>query len=55
MAAADPSLVSRQPWKAIVERKYDWLAGAITKHYDGDDSDLEVMAVDCYRPTQAAR
>jgi phosphoglycolate phosphatase-like HAD superfamily hydrolase len=44
MAAADPSLVSRQPWKAIVEKEYDWLGGAITKHYDGDDSDLKVMA-----------
>jgi hypothetical protein len=44
MAAADSSLVSRQPWKAVVEKEYDWLSGAITKHYEGDDSDLKVMA-----------
>jgi hypothetical protein len=44
MAAADPSLISRQPWKAVVEKEYDWLGGAILKHYDGDDGDLKVMA-----------
>ena len=44
MAAEDSSLVSRQPWKAVVEKEYDWLSDAITKHYEGDDSDLKVMA-----------
>lgn len=44
MASDDPSLVSRQPWKAVVEKDYDWLGGALIKHYDGDDSDLQVMA-----------
>jgi phosphoserine phosphatase len=43
-AAADPSLVDRQPWKAAVERDAVWLGGAISKHYQGDDSDLNVMA-----------
>jgi phosphoglycolate phosphatase-like HAD superfamily hydrolase len=43
-AAADPSLVDRQPWKAAAERDEGWLDGAITKHYQGDDSDLNVMA-----------
>ena len=44
-AKADPSLVDRQPWKAVAEHDYGWLGGAITKHYEGDDSDLKVMAV----------
>src|SRR5215211_1962258 len=44
MADDDPSLRGRQPWKAVVEKDYDWLGGAITKHYGGDDSDLNVMA-----------
>jgi phosphoglycolate phosphatase-like HAD superfamily hydrolase len=44
MAASDPSLASREPWKAVVEKRYDWLGAAITKHYGGDDSELEVLA-----------
>ena len=44
MAERDPSLVLRQPWKAVVENDHAWLGGAITKHYEGDDSDLRVMA-----------
>jgi phosphoserine phosphatase len=43
MASKDPALRNRQPWKAAVERDYAWLAGVITKHYGGDDSDLKVM------------
>jgi phosphoglycolate phosphatase-like HAD superfamily hydrolase len=43
-AKADPSLVDKQPWKAVVEQDHEWLGGAITKHYEGDDSDLNVMA-----------
>jgi phosphoserine phosphatase len=44
MAEKDPALRSRQPWKAVVEKDYAWLGGAITKHYQGDDSDLHEMA-----------
>jgi len=44
LAARDPSLRARQPWKAVVEKDYHWLGNAITKHYQGDDSDLKVMA-----------
>jgi hypothetical protein len=44
MAEADPSLRSRQPWKAVAEHDYHWLSAAITKHYGGDDSDLHEMA-----------
>jgi phosphoglycolate phosphatase-like HAD superfamily hydrolase len=43
-AEADPSLVDRQPWKAAVEQDHAWLSGALTKHYQGDDTDLNVMA-----------
>jgi phosphoserine phosphatase len=45
MAKEDPSLREAQPWKAVVEQDYDWLGGVLTKHYEGDDSDLQVMAV----------
>jgi hypothetical protein len=44
MAQQDPSLVDRQPWKAVATKDYAWLGGAITKHYQGDDSDLQAMA-----------
>jgi hypothetical protein len=43
IADADPSLRDRQPWKAVVEKDFDWLGGALAKHYQGD-SDLTVMA-----------
>ena len=42
-AKSDPSLRSQQPWKAVWEKDYDWLGGAVTKHYQGDDSDLHVL------------
>ncbi len=44
MAEADPSLRDRQPWKAVHEKDYAWLSAVVTKHYQGDDSDLKVMA-----------
>ena len=43
MAEADPTLRDRQPWKAAVERDYGFLAGAIDKHYAGDDADVKVL------------
>jgi phosphoglycolate phosphatase-like HAD superfamily hydrolase len=43
MAAADPSLADKQPWKAVVEHDYAWLGGAMAKHYEGDDTDLHAM------------
>src|SRR5262245_36978818 len=44
-AARDASLREQQPWKAVWEKDYDWLNGVITKHYQGDDRDLKVLAV----------
>ena len=42
-AESDPSLRSRQPWQAAWEKDFAWLGGAITKHYQGDDSALQVL------------
>ncbi|MCB0166279.1 MAG: haloacid dehalogenase-like hydrolase [Anaerolineae bacterium] len=43
LAKDDPSLRTKQPWKAVWEKDYAWLGGAMTKHYQGDDSDLHVL------------
>jgi hypothetical protein len=43
MADKDPSLRDRQPWKAASERDFAWLGEVITKHYHGDDSDVQVL------------
>jgi phosphoglycolate phosphatase-like HAD superfamily hydrolase len=42
-AEDDPSLRSKQPWQAAWEKDFDWLGGVIVKHYQGDDSDLQVL------------
>ena len=42
-AKEDPSLCDKQPWKAVSEKDYKWFNDVITKHYQGDDSDLKVM------------
>ena len=42
-AESDPSLRSRQPWQAAWEKDFAWLGGAIAKHYQGDDSALQVL------------
>src|SRR5688572_23901673 len=42
-AQADPSLRDRQPWKASYEKDFKWLGDAMTKHYQGDNSDLKVL------------
>jgi haloacid dehalogenase-like hydrolase len=43
MAEHDPALRTRQPWQAAYTRDYHWLGEVITKHYHGDDSDLQVL------------
>jgi phosphoserine phosphatase len=43
MADDDASLRERQPWKAARDKDYGWLAGTITKHYSGDESDVKVL------------
>jgi phosphoserine phosphatase len=42
--ATDPSLVDRQPWKAVAARDHAWFDAAITAHYEGDDTRLNTMA-----------
>jgi phosphoserine phosphatase len=43
-ASADTSLAERQPYKAALSGDLSWFGGAITKHYQGDDTDLKVLA-----------
>lgn len=43
MAAADPSLASRQPYSSVISGDFKWLGAAIDKHYAGDDSDLKIL------------
>ena len=44
MADQDPSLRGRQPSQAASTKDYGWLGQVITKHYQGDDSELPVLA-----------
>ncbi len=42
-AGADPSLRDRQPYKAAAEGDLRWFGEAVTKHYQGDDSDVKPL------------
>jgi phosphoglycolate phosphatase-like HAD superfamily hydrolase len=44
-AAADTSLREKQPYKAATDGDLKWFGDAITKHYEGDDSDIKVLGV----------
>lgn len=43
-AATETALAAQQPYRAAVAGDLNWFGGAITKHYQGDDSDLKVLA-----------
>lgn len=43
-AAADPSLRDKQPYRAALEGDFGWFGSAVTKHYQGDDSQLRELA-----------
>ena len=43
-AAGDSTLAEQQPYQAAAGGDLQWFGGAITKHYQGDDSDLKVLA-----------
>ena len=43
-AATDAALAEQQPYKAAVSGDLSWFGAAITKHYQGDDSELKVLA-----------
>ena len=42
-AAADPALADQQPYQAAATGDLAWFGGAVTKHYQGDDSDFKTM------------
>ena len=42
-AQADSSLRERQPYKAAAEGDLRWFGEAVTKHYQGDDSDFKSL------------
>jgi phosphoglycolate phosphatase-like HAD superfamily hydrolase len=43
MAAGDPDLQQRQPWKAAHEKDVAWLSAVMTEHYAGDDTKAHVL------------
>jgi phosphoserine phosphatase len=43
LAADDPTLRDRQPYKAAHEGDQRWMGAAMVKHYQGDDSDLQLL------------
>ncbi|MDH6247060.1 HAD family hydrolase [Mycobacterium sp. OTB74] len=43
-ATADPSLTAGQPYAAAASGDLAWFGNAVTKHYNGDDSDLKILA-----------
>jgi phosphoglycolate phosphatase-like HAD superfamily hydrolase len=42
--AADVSLKDKQPYRAAASGDLFWFGDAVTKHYDGDDSDVKTLA-----------
>ena len=42
-AEAEPSLRDQQPYKAAYTGDLQWLGDAVTKHYQGDDTDLKPL------------
>src|SRR3954467_2147791 len=42
--AADPDLGAKQPYTAAAAGDLAWFGDAVTKHYNGDDSDLKLLA-----------
>jgi phosphoglycolate phosphatase-like HAD superfamily hydrolase len=42
-AEADPSLRDQQPYKAAYTGDLQWLGDAVTKHYQGDDTDIKPL------------
>lgn len=43
MAYEDPSLRQTEPWKSLFEGNTSWIDEAVTKHYQGDDSDVRPL------------
>jgi hypothetical protein len=45
LAEHNPALRTQQPYQAAYEGDLHWLAGAVVKHYHGDDSDMKLLMV----------
>jgi phosphoserine phosphatase len=45
LAEQDPGLRTQQPYQAAYEGDLHWLAGAVVKHYQGDDSHIKLLMV----------
>jgi phosphoserine phosphatase len=45
LAEQDPGLRTQKPYQAAYEGDLHWLAGAVVKHYHGDDSDMKLLMV----------
>lgn len=43
-AAEDPALAAKQPYAAAAAGDLAWFGDAVTKHYNGDDSALKILA-----------
>jgi phosphoserine phosphatase len=43
MAAAQPELCERQPWKAVAERDFGWFGALMAEHYAGDDTNVRTL------------
>jgi hypothetical protein len=43
LAEADPLLKARQPYSAAASGDLAWFGQAVTKHYQGDDSEIKVL------------
>ena len=43
LADADPLLKARRPYSAAASGDLTWFGQAVTKHYQGDDSDIKVL------------
>lgn len=43
-AAADPSLATREPYRAAADGDLAWFGDTVTKHYNGDDSGVKLLA-----------
>jgi phosphoglycolate phosphatase-like HAD superfamily hydrolase len=43
-ASADASLATQQPYQSAMSGDLKWFGDAVTKHYQGDGSDLKVLA-----------
>ena len=44
-AADDTSLREKQPYRVAADRDLKWFGDAVTKHYQGDDSDMKLLGV----------